>query len=59
MILLIVFVHVAFMIQGVGQAIHLLAVSEDGKWLVSANSDHEVVVYNLKKKKVIICDVFL
>ncbi|XP_062860851.1 U3 small nucleolar RNA-associated protein 4 homolog [Trichomycterus rosablanca] len=38
--------------SGSGQAIHLLAVSEDGKWLASANSDHEVVVYNLKKKNV-------
>lgn len=39
--------------QGSGQAIHLLASSEDGKWLASANSAHEVHVYNLKTMKVI------
>lgn len=38
--------------QGSGQAIHLLAISEDGKWLATANSAHEVHVYNLKKMKV-------
>ncbi|XP_027017808.1 U3 small nucleolar RNA-associated protein 4 homolog [Tachysurus fulvidraco] len=38
--------------SGSAQAIHLLAASEDGKWLASANSDHEVHVYNLKKMKV-------
>ncbi|XP_060779683.1 U3 small nucleolar RNA-associated protein 4 homolog isoform X2 [Neoarius graeffei] len=38
--------------SGSGQAIHLLAASEDGKWLASANSAHEVHVYNLKKMKV-------
>ncbi|KAI4904474.1 hypothetical protein NFI96_015128 [Prochilodus magdalenae] len=37
--------------SGSGQAINLLAASEDGKWLASANSDHEVQVYNLKKMK--------
>ncbi len=34
------------------QAIHLLAASEDGKWLASANSDHEVHIYNLQTRKV-------
>ncbi|XP_047008751.2 U3 small nucleolar RNA-associated protein 4 homolog [Ictalurus punctatus] len=38
--------------SGSGQAIHLLASSEDGKWLASANSAHEVHVYNLKTMKV-------
>uniref|UniRef100_A0AAR2LXX1 Anaphase-promoting complex subunit 4 WD40 domain-containing protein n=1 Tax=Pygocentrus nattereri TaxID=42514 RepID=A0AAR2LXX1_PYGNA len=37
--------------QGSGQAINLLAASEDGKWLASANSDHEVQIYNLNKMK--------
>ncbi|KAK7151929.1 hypothetical protein R3I94_008310 [Phoxinus phoxinus] len=37
--------------SGSHQAIHLLAASEDGKWLASANSDHEVHVYNLQKKE--------
>ncbi|XP_066541220.1 U3 small nucleolar RNA-associated protein 4 homolog [Hoplias malabaricus] len=37
--------------SGSAQAVHLLAVSEDGKWLASANSDHVVEVYNLKKMK--------
>ncbi|KAL7824274.1 hypothetical protein SRHO_G00086020 [Serrasalmus rhombeus] len=37
--------------SGSGQAINLLAASEDGKWLASANSDHEVQVYNLNKMK--------
>lgn len=39
--------------QGSGQAIHLLATSEDGKWLASANGAHEVHVYNLNKMKVV------
>uniref|UniRef100_A0A672R687 U3 small nucleolar RNA-associated protein 4 homolog n=1 Tax=Sinocyclocheilus grahami TaxID=75366 RepID=A0A672R687_SINGR len=33
------------------QAIHLLAASEDGKWVASANSDHEVHIYNLQTRK--------
>uniref|UniRef100_A0AAR2LRA0 Anaphase-promoting complex subunit 4 WD40 domain-containing protein n=1 Tax=Pygocentrus nattereri TaxID=42514 RepID=A0AAR2LRA0_PYGNA len=37
--------------SGSGQAINLLAASEDGKWLASANSDHEVQIYNLNKMK--------
>ncbi|KAI7802339.1 U3 small nucleolar RNA-associated protein 4 homolog [Triplophysa rosa] len=37
--------------SGSKQAIHLLTASEDGKWLASANSDHEVQVYNLQKRK--------
>ncbi|XP_043072748.1 U3 small nucleolar RNA-associated protein 4 homolog [Puntigrus tetrazona] len=37
--------------SGSHQAIHLLAASEDGKWLASANSDHEVHVYNLQTQK--------
>ncbi|XP_072551252.1 U3 small nucleolar RNA-associated protein 4 homolog [Salminus brasiliensis] len=37
--------------SGSSQAVHLLAASEDGKWLVSANSDHEVQVYDLTKMK--------
>ncbi|XP_067245321.1 U3 small nucleolar RNA-associated protein 4 homolog [Chanodichthys erythropterus] len=37
--------------SGSHQAIHLLAASEDGKWLASANSDHEVHVYNLHTQK--------
>uniref|UniRef100_A0A8C2Q1F0 Uncharacterized protein n=1 Tax=Cyprinus carpio TaxID=7962 RepID=A0A8C2Q1F0_CYPCA len=36
---------------GSHQAIHLLAASEDGKWLASANSDHEVHIYNLQTRK--------
>ncbi|XP_051580031.1 U3 small nucleolar RNA-associated protein 4 homolog [Myxocyprinus asiaticus] len=38
--------------SGSHQAIHLLAASEDGKWFASANSDHEVHVYNLQTRKV-------
>ncbi|XP_067276363.1 U3 small nucleolar RNA-associated protein 4 homolog [Pseudorasbora parva] len=37
--------------SGSHQAIHLLAASEDGKWLASANSDHEVHIYNLHTQK--------
>lgn len=37
--------------SGSKQAIHLLTASEDGKWLASANSDHEVQVYNLQTRK--------
>uniref|UniRef100_A0A8C1ZJH7 UTP4 small subunit processome component n=1 Tax=Cyprinus carpio TaxID=7962 RepID=A0A8C1ZJH7_CYPCA len=37
--------------SGSHQAIHLLAASEDGKWLASANSDHEVHIYNLQTRK--------
>ncbi|KTG41512.1 hypothetical protein cypCar_00001132 [Cyprinus carpio] len=37
--------------SGSHQAIHLLAASEDGKWLASANSDHEVHIYNLQTQK--------
>uniref|UniRef100_A0AAV2L6E2 Cirhin n=1 Tax=Knipowitschia caucasica TaxID=637954 RepID=A0AAV2L6E2_KNICA len=33
------------------QPVHLLAPSEDGKWLATANTDNEVHVYNLKKLK--------
>uniref|UniRef100_A0A673ME53 U3 small nucleolar RNA-associated protein 4 homolog n=1 Tax=Sinocyclocheilus rhinocerous TaxID=307959 RepID=A0A673ME53_9TELE len=38
--------------SGSHQAIHLLAASEDGKWVASANSDHEVHIYNLQTRKV-------
>uniref|UniRef100_A0A672PSW3 U3 small nucleolar RNA-associated protein 4 homolog n=1 Tax=Sinocyclocheilus grahami TaxID=75366 RepID=A0A672PSW3_SINGR len=37
--------------SGSHQAIHLLAASEDGEWLASANSDHEVHIYNLQTRK--------
>uniref|UniRef100_A0A673M8G9 U3 small nucleolar RNA-associated protein 4 homolog n=1 Tax=Sinocyclocheilus rhinocerous TaxID=307959 RepID=A0A673M8G9_9TELE len=37
--------------SGSHQAIHLLAASEDGKWVASANSDHEVHIYNLQTRK--------
>uniref|UniRef100_W5LKC1 UTP4 small subunit processome component n=1 Tax=Astyanax mexicanus TaxID=7994 RepID=W5LKC1_ASTMX len=37
--------------SGSVQAVHLLAASEDGKWLASANSDREVQIYNLTKMK--------
>ncbi|XP_016318147.1 U3 small nucleolar RNA-associated protein 4 homolog [Sinocyclocheilus anshuiensis] len=37
--------------SGSHQAIHLLAASENGKWVASANSDHEVHIYNLQTRK--------
>lgn len=37
--------------SGSRQPVHLLCVSDDGKWLASANTDCEVHVYNLKKMK--------
>lgn len=37
--------------SGSKQPIHLLAPSEDGKWLASANSDHEVQIYDLQTRK--------
>lgn len=37
--------------SGSHQAIHLLAASEDGKWLASANIDNEVHIYNLQTRK--------
>lgn len=37
--------------SGSSQAVHLLAPSEDGKWLAAANTDCEVHVYNINKLK--------
>ncbi|XP_058501972.1 U3 small nucleolar RNA-associated protein 4 homolog [Solea solea] len=37
--------------SGCTQPVHLLCVSEDGKWLATANTDCEVHVYNLDKMK--------
>lgn len=33
------------------QAVHLLTASEDGRWVASANTEHEVRVYDVKKMK--------
>ncbi|KAK5868088.1 hypothetical protein PBY51_012530 [Eleginops maclovinus] len=37
--------------SGSSQPIHLLCVSEDGKWLATANTDCEIHVFNLDKLK--------
>ncbi|XP_041852001.1 U3 small nucleolar RNA-associated protein 4 homolog [Melanotaenia boesemani] len=37
--------------SGSTQPVHLLSPSEDGKWLATANTDHEVHVFNLQKLK--------
>ncbi|KAM9351645.1 U3 small nucleolar RNA-associated protein 4 homolog [Symphorus nematophorus] len=37
--------------SGSRQPVHLLCVSEDGKWLAAANTDCEIHVYNLHKLK--------
>ncbi|TRY85240.1 hypothetical protein DNTS_009277 [Danionella cerebrum] len=37
--------------SGSHQSIHLLAASEDGLWLASANSEHQVHIYNLQTRK--------
>ncbi|CAL1595253.1 unnamed protein product [Knipowitschia caucasica] len=45
------YVHTLQPKSGSQQPVHLLAPSEDGKWLATANTDNEVHVYNLKKLK--------
>ncbi|KAJ0069514.1 hypothetical protein NL108_008453, partial [Boleophthalmus pectinirostris] len=45
------YVHTLTSKSGSHQPVHLLAPSEDGKWLATANTDSEVHVYNLNKLK--------
>lgn len=45
------YVHTLKPKSGSIQPVHLLATSEDGKWLATANTDYEVHVYNLNKLK--------
>ncbi|KAK2841753.1 hypothetical protein Q5P01_011953 [Channa striata] len=37
--------------SGSRQPVHLLSTSKDGKWLATANTDGEIHVYNLEKRK--------
>ncbi|KAK7891991.1 hypothetical protein WMY93_023954 [Mugilogobius chulae] len=45
------YVHTLQPKSGSQQSVHLLAPSDDGKWLATANTDYEVHVYNLNKLK--------
>ncbi|KAM4618414.1 U3 small nucleolar RNA-associated protein 4 homolog isoform 2-T2 [Polymixia lowei] len=45
------YVHTLKPKSGSRQPIHLMYASEDGKWLATANTDHEVYIYNLQKLK--------
>lgn len=45
------YVHTLKPKSGSSQPVHLLASSEDGKWLATANTGCEVHVYNVKKLK--------
>ena len=41
-----------FVTAGLSEAIHLLAVSADGKFVATADHAHDVHIYSLEKKKV-------
>lgn len=45
------YVHTLKPKSGSSQPVHLLAPSDDGKWLAAANTDCEVYVFNIKKLK--------
>ncbi|KAM9754844.1 LOW QUALITY PROTEIN: U3 small nucleolar RNA-associated protein 4 homolog [Menidia menidia] len=43
--------HTLRMPSGSGEPVHLLSVSDDGRWLAAANTAGEIAVFNLQKKK--------